>query len=68
MVTGGYQSNGGYIDTSEVYDSNLGNWAISGAKLPQPMAGLRATNIDGHVLIFGNCIVFTITNTRGTLL
>ena len=68
MVTGGYQSDGGYIDTTEVYDSDLGSWVISGAKLPQPMSGLRATNIDGHVLIFGNCIVFTITNTRGTLL
>ena len=62
MVTGGYQSDGGYIDTSEVYDSDLGSWVISGAKLPQPMSGLRATNIDGQVLIFGNCIVFTITN------
>ena len=61
MVTGGYQSDGGYIDTSEVYDSDLGSWVISEAKLPQPMSGLRATNFDGHVLIFGNCIEFTIT-------
>ena len=58
MVTGGYQSDGGYIDTTEVYDSDLGSWVISGAKLPQPMSGLRATNIDGRVLIFGNFILF----------
>ena len=65
MVTGGtlglWQAGGGYIDTSEVYDSDLGSWAISGAKLPQPMLGMIATNIDGRVLIFGNCIIFTIT-------
>ena len=42
------------LDTSEVYDSDLGSWATSGAKLPHPTSGLRATNIDGRVLIFGN--------------
>ena len=57
MVTGG-QDLSDYIDTTEVYDSDLGNWAISGAKLLQPMGALRATNIDGRVLIFGNCILF----------
>jgi len=51
MVTGGYQS--GYIDNTEVYDSYLGSWVTSEARLPRPMAHLRATNIDGRVLIFG---------------
>ena len=53
--TGGQsQSNVIDYDTSEVYDSDLGRWATSGAKLPHPTGGLRATNIDGRVLIFGN--------------
>ena len=53
--TGGQsQSNIIDYDTSEVYDSDLGRWATSGAKLPHPTTGLRATNIDGRVLIFGN--------------
>ena len=52
MVTGGYGS--GVFDTTEIMDSDVGSWAISGAKLPQPMNGLSAANIDGHVLIFGN--------------
>ena len=51
--TGG-QSNIIDFDTSEVYDSDLGRWATSEAKLPQPTTDLRATNIDGRVLIFGN--------------
>ena len=51
--TGG-QSNIIDLDTSEVYDSDLGRWATSGAKLPQPKSMLTATNIDGRVLIFGN--------------
>ena len=42
------------FDTSEVYDSDLGRWASSEAKLPHPTSALKATNIDGHVLIFGN--------------
>ena len=42
------------IVTTEVYDSELGSWAFSGAKLPQPMNGVKATNIDGCVLIVGN--------------
>ena len=42
------------FDNSEVYDSDLGRWATSGAKLPNPTAEPRATNIDGRVLIFGN--------------
>ena len=54
MVTGGVV--GGKreeTDSTEVFDSDLGSWATSGA-LPRPMYGLRATNIAGRVLIFGN--------------
>ena len=53
--TGG-QSNIIDFDTSEVYDSDLGRWATSEAKLPQPTTDLRATNLDGRVLIFGNIL------------
>ena len=53
--TGG-QSNIIDFDTSEVYDRDLGRWATSEAKLPQPTTDLRATNIDGRVLIFGNIL------------
>ena len=53
---GGSESNVIDFDTSEVFDSDLGRWAISGAKLPHPTSGLRATNIDGRVLIFGNIL------------
>ena len=65
MVTGGSSDDVGYVDTTEVYDSNLGIWVTSGAKLPRPMVGLRATNIDGCVLIFGNYIFsFIITRSN----
>ena len=57
-MTGGQSDPDGFktpiIVTTEVCDSELGSWAFSGAKLPQPMNGLKATNIDGRVLIFGN--------------
>ena len=53
-MTGGLDSD--YLDNTELFDSSLGIWAISGAKLPQPMFKLRAANIDNRVLIFGNSI------------
>ena len=57
-MTGGQSDPNGFktpiIVTTEVYDSELESWAFSGAKLPQPMNGVKATNIDGRVLIFGN--------------
>ena len=60
MVTGGKQSGSSdTTDTTEVFDSNLGSWAVSEAKLPHPMRGLRATNIDDRVLIFGKYILLT---------
>ena len=31
----------------------MGSWS-AGAKLPQPMSGLKATNIKDRVLLFGN--------------
>ena len=42
------------LDSSEVF-SSAGVWYF-GANLPQPMYGLRATNIDSRVLIFGTDI------------
>ena len=50
-MTGGYD---GYedLDTTEVYDPNVGSWT-AGAKLPFKMKGMRATYIADQVLIFG---------------
>jgi len=53
MVTGGWETSFSDLDSTEVFDSALGSWAASGAKLPRPMSGLRATNINDRVLIFG---------------
>ena len=70
-MTGGATGNSSIsvnLDTSEVFDSDLGSWVTSGAKLPKPMSMLTATNIDGRVLIFGNIFLalhyFTITTQR----
>ena len=54
MVTGGVVGEKREeTDSTEVFDNDLGSWATSGP-LPRPMYGLRATNIAGRVLIFGN--------------
>ena len=54
MVAGGYGYDvSGDLDTIETLASDGSTWVLSGAKLPQPMKGLRAANIDDRVLIFG---------------
>ena len=63
MVTGGF--NGATsLDSTETYDREIGSWAISGAKLPQHMDGLKAANINGRVLIFGNYTLLNIHKIR----
>ena len=41
------------VDSTELFDSSEGSWAVAGAKMPYQMVGLRATSFDGRVLIFG---------------
>ena len=57
MVTGGF-SGSEYLDSTETLDSDASSWVTSTAKLPQPMDGLRAANIDDRVLIFGRLLYF----------
>ena len=52
LVTGGWTGSS-RLDSAETFDPMLGSWAASGAKLPRPMDGLRAANINDRVLIFG---------------
>ena len=52
LVTGG-DDGSNLLDSTETFDPMLGSWAASGAKLPQPMGGLRAANINDRLLIFG---------------
>ena len=55
FISGGYDfDSGSQLDSTEVFDPFLGSWATSRAKLPQPMSGVRAANINDHVLVFGN--------------
>ena len=56
MVTGGITAGAGSdrTDTTETLATDGSSWVTSEAKLPRPMRGLRAANIDDRVLIFGN--------------
>ena len=54
LVTGGKDRSNSNVDTTETFNSIVGCWTASGAKLPRPMDGLRAANINDRVLIFGN--------------
>ena len=56
MVIGG-TTGSGYLDTMETLDTDASSWVTSRAKLPRPMWGLRAANIDDRVLIFGKLFI-----------
>ena len=52
LVTGGYDGSMDQLDSTEIFDPDLGSWR-TGAALPSTMAGHKAANIDNRVLIFG---------------
>ena len=55
LVSGGYD--GSSLDSTELFDTNLGGW-ITGAALPNPNDGLRAATIDNRVFLFGIDILY----------
>ena len=50
---GGYRDVGVYLDSVEYLHPEDGSWQTAAATLPTPADGLRATNIDDRILIFG---------------
>ena len=52
-MTGGYDENYSFLDSTELYDPSVGSWVTNEATLPSPMSDLQAINIDDRVLIFG---------------
>ena len=52
LVTGGQDENNARLDSTEVFNLSVGSWT-AGARLPRPMAGVRAAYIAEQVLIFG---------------
>ena len=52
IVSGGTQTGSDYLDSTEIFDPDLGTWR-SGAALPSPRDSLRAASIANRVLIFG---------------
>ena len=53
IVTGGGSPVTDRLRTTEIFNPSIRKWVISGAKLFRKLDGLRATNIDDRVLIFG---------------
>ena len=55
LVAGGKDDGGDRLDSTEIFDTLVGSWTASGAKLPRPVSGIRAEIInDSSVLLFGN--------------
>ena len=56
LVSGGWDG-GSYVDSTELFDANVGGWS-TGAALPNPMSDLRAATIDNRVFLFGIDILY----------
>ena len=52
LVSGGAINAESYLDSTEIYDPQLGSWR-AGAALPSKRRSPRAVNIDGRILFFG---------------
>ena len=57
LVTGGTQTGSDRLDSTEIFDPDLGSWE-AGAALPSLMSDLRAAFIDNRILLFGIDILF----------
>ena len=66
LVTGGYDGSS-RLDSTEIYDPELGGWK-AGAALSGPKMGLRAANIDNRLFFFGINIAMTIDKARRSIL
>ena len=53
LVSGGTVAPTSNLDSTELFDANIGSWTIAGATLPNQMRFLSAATIDNRVLIFG---------------
>ena len=51
MVTGGIDGN--RLDSTELLRPGSDWQEISSARLPRPIRGVRVTNVDNRVLLFG---------------
>ena len=52
LVTGGTQTGSDFLDSTEIYDPDVGSWS-AGAALPSPMQDMRAASLGNRVLVFG---------------
>ena len=54
MVTGGQDVDYNRLDTTELLRPGS-SWQMITSRLPRPMEGVRVTNVDNKVLLFGEC-------------
>ena len=52
LVTGGLETGEDRIDSTEIYDPDLGSWS-AGAALPSPRGNLKAATVANRILLFG---------------
>ena len=56
LVTGGYNYNDGYLDTTEVLEDNARTWRLT-APLPSARSKLRASVLENNIFVFGENIL-----------
>ena len=52
IVSGGFAGSSTYLDSTEIFDPDVGSWR-AGAALPSPMASMGEAKIFNRVFVFG---------------
>ena len=59
LVTGGFNSNYGSLDSTEILEDISGTWRLT-APLPSARDGLRAASVENNIFVFGENILYYI--------
>ena len=60
LVTGGWDSNTDYLDSTELLVPGSGSWRLATGLLPRPMVDVRVATVDNKVFLTGENIIIII--------
>ena len=57
LVTGGWDSNADYLDSTELLVPGSGSWRLATGLLPRPMRGVRVARVDNTLYLTGGIVI-----------
>ena len=57
LVTGGWDSNTDYLDSTELLVPGSGSWRLAAGLLPRPMMGMRVATVANTLYATGKIVI-----------